>query len=94
LLEEKGVPHAFRDYLKEPLSEEELRGLLKKLGLGAREVLRTSDKAYKELGLKDEDRQEVLVCHMASRPGLLQRPIAIKGRKAIMARPPERVLDL
>lgn len=64
------------------------------LGLPVRELLRKTDKAYKELGLKDEEREKALIGHIASHPGLLRRPIAVKNQKAIVARPPELVLDL
>jgi arsenate reductase len=64
------------------------------LGLPVRDLLRKQDKAYKELGLKGEENEKVLVGHIASHPGLLQRPIAVKGQKAIVARPPELVLEI
>lgn len=58
------------------------------------DVLRRNDAAYEELGLTGKESRAVLLRHMAEHPTLLQRPIAIVGRKAVVGRPPERILAL
>ena len=67
---------------------------MKKLKLSARELMRTKEDAYKSLGLKDETDEEKLIKAMAENPKLIERPIVIKGDKAVLGRPPEKVLEL
>jgi len=93
LLKAEDVPFRFRDYVTDPLSGDEIRALLSKLGSTARELLRSRDKAYKELGLTGHESEDELVRHMTTHPGLLNRPIAVRGRKAMLARPAETLLD-
>jgi arsenate reductase len=83
------------DLVKAPPDAAELAALFRKLGLRPRDLLRTKDPAYEELGLdsgKHSDAQ--LLELMAAHPGLIQRPIAVRGRKAVVARPVERLADL
>jgi arsenate reductase (glutaredoxin) len=94
LLEEKGIEYRFRDYVREPLSLEEIRDVLRRLGLRAGEVLRTKDPAFRELGLTGEEPDEVLIAAMARHPTLLQRPIGLAGGRAVIGRPPEKLLGL
>lgn len=94
MLKENGIEFLHRDPSKKPLSVSELKALFKKLGLEARELLRNRDKTYKEMGLTGEEPQAELLTLMAIHPGLMNRPIAVKGSRAILARPPELVLDL
>jgi len=93
LLKEHGIAHTYRDYVKEPLSEAELRDVLAKLGLSASDVFRTREKVGKELGLTGEESDDVLVPLMAEHPGLLQRPIALLDDRAVMARPATKLLE-
>ncbi len=94
MLDGKGIEYRYRDYRKEPLSEDELKKLFRKLGVRPRDLLRRNDRAYKELGLSGEEDDAVLIRHMARHPTLLQRPIAVAGRRAVVGRPPERILEL
>lgn len=95
LLEEHGVEPTVRRYLDEPLSAAELKALLKKLGVGARKLLRTSEAEYKELGLADSGLGDAeLVAAIAAHPKLMQRPVVEKGATAVIGRPPENVLEL
>ncbi|MDX1661284.1 MAG: ArsC/Spx/MgsR family protein [Gemmatimonadota bacterium] len=87
------MEHELRDYRKDPLSEGEIREILDKLGCRAAEVVRRRDPAWRELDLEGAD-DEALVEAMAGRPGLLERPIAIRGERAVVARPPETVREL
>ncbi len=94
MLDEKGIEHRYRDYVKNPLSEAEIREVLAHLGLRPRDVLRKNDAAYKELGLTGDEPDAKLITAMAQHPTLLQRPIGIEGDRAVVGRPPERLLEL
>ncbi|MBD0305897.1 MAG: arsenate reductase, partial [Nitrospiraceae bacterium] len=73
----------------------QLKGLLRKAGLAAKDVLRTKEAVYKELGLaKKALAEDELIELMISHPDLLQRPIVEKGDRALLARPAEKVKDL
>jgi arsenate reductase len=95
LLEQHGVDVEVIDYLDTPPNASELLGLLKKLGMSARDLLRSGEPEYRELGLDDlslDDHQ--LVDAMVSHPRLIERPIVVAGDKAVIGRPPEAVLAL
>lgn len=94
ILEEKGVETEVVKYLEETPSAEEIKVILKKLNISARELMRTKEDQYKTLGLKDEMDEEKLVEAMAAHPKLIERPIVIKGDRAVLGRPPEKVLEL
>ena len=94
LLDENGVEKDVVKYLEENPDKETIKKLLKMLGFtSARELMRTKEAIYKELGLKDETDEEKLIEAMVTHPKLIERPIIIKGDKAIIARPPEKVSD-
>ncbi|MEP6344040.1 MAG: arsenate reductase (glutaredoxin) [Maricaulaceae bacterium] len=79
-------------YLETPPSAEEIKSLLKKLGFDdPRALMRKGEAIYKVLGLKDEQNADVLIKAMAENPKLIERPIVVKGEKAILGRPPESV---
>jgi arsenate reductase len=63
------------------------------LGLSARELMRTKEDIYKELDLANENDEEKLIEAMAKNPKLIERPIIIKGNKAIIGRPTERIAE-
>lgn len=94
LLQEKNIPHTVRWYMADALSAEELDGLLVKLKMKAHELLRTDEELYKTeyagKTLDDEDWKKILI----AQPELMQRPIVVKGDKAIIARPPEKLLSI
>jgi arsenate reductase len=94
LLDAESVPYRYRDYRQKPLDEEEVWSVLRRLGVGPREVLRRNDKAFRELGLTGEEDDATLVTLMAEHPTLLQRPIGVLGDRAVVGRPPERLLEL
>lgn len=95
LLEENGVTPNIIEYLKEPLSEQEIADILSKLGLQAKEIIRTGEQEYKSLGLKDKDlTDKALIALIAKHPKLLQRPIVVMNDRAVVGRPPENVLTL
>jgi len=90
ILKEGGVSPDVRLYLETPPDAVELAAIIQKLGLSsARELMRKGEEAYKKLGLKNETSEEKLISAMAQNPKLIERPIVIKGQKAVLGRPPE-----
>ncbi|MFT0623284.1 arsenate reductase (glutaredoxin) [Ectopseudomonas guguanensis] len=95
LLEARGVQPNVVRYLETPPSASELKSLLGKLGITARDLLRSGEDEYKTLGLSDTSLSEAqLIEAMAQHPKLIERPILIAGDKAVVGRPPEKVLEL
>lgn len=93
LLQERGVQPEIVLYLETPPTAEELHRILSQLGLSAAELLRQKD--AKELGLNPEGLSEGdLVAAMVKAPKLIERPIVVRGDKAVLGRPPENVLGL
>jgi len=83
------------EYLKEPPNESQLKHLLKLLGMAPRELMRNKESEYRELGLdKPALTPAALVKAMAANPILIERPIVVAGNKAVVGRPPEKVLDI
>ena len=82
-------------YLDNPPSAEEIVSILNKLELSTRDILRKGEDAYKELNLKnDKLTNKDLINFMVENPKLIERPIVIRGDKAVIGRPPENVLSL
>jgi arsenate reductase len=95
LLEQEGVDFERVNYFVEALDESALAALLRKADLSARDVLRTRDKAYRELGLDDDSLTDGDILRaIVQHPGLLQRPIVERGERAVLARPIEAVRAL
>ncbi|MCW2666564.1 MAG: arsenate reductase [Frankiales bacterium] len=94
LLAERGItPNTVR-YLDTPPSRAELERVLGLLGTDdARVLVRTGEPEYAELGLATADRDRLLDA-LAAHPRLIERPVAMRGDRAVVARPPERVLEL
>jgi arsenate reductase (glutaredoxin) len=95
LLQERGVDFERVDYHVEPLSEGEIRELVRKTGRPARELFRAREPVYDELrlGERDVDDDEAIAL-MAEHPELMQRPVVVRGDRAVLGRPVERVLEL
>jgi len=92
--EEVGVESDIVKYLDEKPSKEELTKVLKLLGFSsAREWMRTKEDIYKELDLKNVEDEEALLDAMVENPKLIERPVIIKGDKAIIGRPTEIIAD-
>lgn len=86
---------AIIEYLKTPPSAAELSTLLTKLGISARELLRTKEDEYQQLGLSDTALSEQqLIDAMVKQPKLIERPIVVNGDKAAIGRPVENVLTI
>ena len=95
LLEARGIAPRVIAYMEAGLQETELRALLAKLGIPARELLRTSETAYRERELADPGLSEAaLIEAMCDEPRLMQRPIVVRGKRAVVARPAGRALEL
>ena len=93
LIEEQGSSAKIVKYLETSPGADELRTILKKLGISARELMRTKEAIYKELDLKHVEDEEELIAAMAKHPKLIERPIVIMGNRAVLGRPPEKVID-
>ena len=95
LLEARGLAPTVVRYLETPPDAATLSALLGKLGIGARQLLRSGEDEYKELGLGDASlSDEQLIAAMAAHPKLIERPILVAGKRAVIGRPPEKVLEL
>ena len=94
LLEARQVPLRVVEYLKEPPSRAELAALRRKLGLSPGEWVRKNESEYKTAGLDAKSSEEKLLDAMAKHPILIERPIVVRGDRAVVGRPPERVLEL
>jgi arsenate reductase len=95
LLQARGLAPTIVRYLETPLDAAQLQSLLGKLGISARQLLRTGEDEYKTLDLADSSLSEAqLIAAMAAHPKLIERPILQVGDKAIIGRPPEKVLEI
>ncbi len=95
LLRDNGVEPAIVEYLKQPLSATQIKQLLKMLGLKPRDLLRKNEAEYRDLGLDDLKASPAsLIKAMAHHPVLIERPIVVSGGRAVLGRPPEKVLEI
>ena len=95
LLQDNNVSPDIVEYLKAPLSYQQLSEIIDKLGITARDLLRTSEQDYKDMNLKNRDlSDDDLINAMVEAPKLMQRPIVVNGAKAAIGRPPEDVLSI
>jgi len=94
LLEEKGVEIEVFKYLDETITKEDIKKILKMIGTNPRDIMRTKEAIYKELGLKDVTDDEKLIDAMVEHHKLIERPIVIKDKKAVLGRPPQKVLEI
>jgi arsenate reductase (glutaredoxin) len=94
LLEERGITPEVVRYLDEPPTREELVTLLAKLGMQPSQLVRTGEEVckaeYAGRNLSEDDWLDAMLAH----PALIERPIFVAGERAVVARPPEKVLDL
>lgn len=95
LLGEQNIAPEIVEYLNTPPSAEQLSAILEMLGLEPRQLMRTKEPEYKDQGLDDEGlSRKQLIEAMVATPKLIERPIVIHNDKAIIGRPPEKVLDI
>lgn len=94
LVEEAGVKAEIVNYLETPPTRAELEGLLKKLGMKPSELLRRGEPVFQEhyagRDLSEAEALDAILAH----PILMERPIVVRGDRAVVARPPERVKEL
>ena len=96
ILNKNNVDYKIVNYIKEGVSKTDLLTICKFLDIKPINIIRTSDQYYKDLEISSEDmnKDEFLLDVIIKNPTVLQRPIFINGNKAIIGRPPERVLDI
>jgi arsenate reductase len=95
LLEARGLTPTVVRYLETPPNAAQLRDLLGKLGIGARDLLRTGEDEYKTLNLADASlSDDDVIAAMAAHPKLIERPILVAGNNAMIGRPPEKILEI
>ena len=95
LLQSKNIEPSVVEYLKTPLSHEQISTLVSQLGFNsARDLMRIKEEQYKTLNLKDENSESVLIDAMVNHPKLIERPIVVNNNKAALGRPPENVLSV
>jgi len=95
LLRESGVDFERVNYYLEPLSKKKLTDLIRKMKISPRDLLRTSEPIYRELGLaKGDFTDAAIISLMIAHPDLIQRPIVERGNRAVLGRPTENVKEL
>lgn len=94
LLQEHGVSPEIVLYLETAPDKAEIEGLLSKLGISAAQLLRKGEDEYKSAGLGKESSNADIVAAMARHPRLIERPIVVRGDRAVLGRPPENALEL
>ena len=95
ILENSGQDFEVIDYMKTPPSPEQLKILSKQMGILPRDFIRNKESLFKDLGLKPHlNNNGLLFKNMSENPRLIERPIVVKGNKAVLGRPPEKVQDL
>ncbi len=96
MLEDNNVTFEVVEYLKETLAIDEIKTIVKALGLkSAHDLMRTKETAYREQKVADlKGNEEALIRAMVENPVLIERPILVSGDKAAIGRPPENVLNI
>ena len=96
ILQDRGVASDVIEYLKEAPTPAELDNLCKKLGVEPQQIIRSKEKCFQELGLSlgDPLSRDQWLGILSENPILIERPIFVMGNKAVVGRPPERVMDL
>jgi arsenate reductase len=95
MLQERGIEPEITLYLESPPDAGELRSILKKLGLTARELMRKGEAEYREQGLADESlTEDELIAAMVASPRLIERPIVLANGQAAIGRPLESVIEI
>jgi arsenate reductase len=92
LLKERGIEFNAINYYEDRLSAAQIKSLLKKLDLSPRDILRKDEPIARELGISKRDHSDdELIELMVEHPDLIQRPIVVRGDKAVLARPVENI---
>ncbi len=95
ILEDNQCDPRVIEYLEEPPSQQELKQLVAKLGVSPRDLLRTTEAVYKDAELDDDSlTDDEIIEALCEYPALLQRPIVVNGERAVIGRPPVKVLEI
>ncbi len=95
LLQKKGITPQVILYLEQAPTKTEIKDILSKLKLSARDIIRKNEDEFKEQNLADKTlSEEDLIAAIAKTPKLLERPIVINGNKACIGRPTENILEI
>lgn len=94
LLRSHGIEPEVVLYLEVQLEPREITDLVRKLGVPAHELVRTKEDAYQAAGLNASSSAEEVARAIVASPILLERPTVVRGERAVIARPPERLLEL
>ena len=95
VFKERGADFESINYYGAPLTEKDLKALIRRLGIAPRDLLRKNEQVYRDLGLaKRELSDDELIRLMIENPDLMQRPIVVQGNKAVLARPIENLDEL
>ena len=94
LLQDSGIEPEVVLYLETRPDQSELGDLLKKLAMSAGQLVRRGEEAYKACGLSKGSSDDQILAAMAEHPKLIERPIVVRGDRAVLGRPPENVLEL
>ena len=96
ILKNKKINFKIINYLVTPLKKDEILHILNQLRLDAKDILRKEENDFKILNLSDEDleNKELIINAIINNPKILQRPIVVNKNKAIIGRPPEKILEI
>jgi arsenate reductase len=94
ILDDEGAEYVERRYLDDPLTLTELRDLAKRLGTPPIEWTRRGESEFEEAGLSKDSKSAEILTAIAEHPILLERPIVVRGARAVVGRPPENVREL
>lgn len=94
LLSSRGINPRVVRYLETPPTTDEIERLIDLLGVEPHALLRPKEQAYRETGLSRQSDRQAIVAAIAQHPILIERPIVVRGNRAVFGRPPENVLDL
>ena len=94
LVRDAGVELPVREYLRDPLTVDELRRIVKLLGVRPIDIVRRGEPQYAALHLGDDTPDDDVLGAMAEHPILIERPILVRGKRAVVGRPPETVKEI
>lgn len=94
VVRDAGVDLPIREYLRDRLSVDELRQIVKLLGVRPIDIVRRKEPQFAELGLGDTTPDEDVLRAMVEHPILIERPIVVRGGRAVVGRPPETVQEI
>ena len=95
ILENNNLCPTVIEYLDNPPTRQELKKIIEMLGISARDLLRTTEQIYEDANLdSDAISEDQIIAEICAHPVLLQRPIVVSGDRAVIGRPPARVLEI